>query len=138
MFPHSLDQVAANATEHKRWYVPDHNNWFELTGKTGDEKFILLASLDRLKELESSLREYEEMDQTKRKILAPKIIADIQSLRRRHFDPKTTAEKPVSMIGNVRDVSDTNSAKAYDIANFAVEISAEKFYGKTFTIYHRK
>jgi hypothetical protein len=41
------------------------------------------------------------------------------------------------MIGDTRDIVNINTAKLYDVADFAIEISADSFYGKTFTIHHK-
>ena len=65
------------------------------------------------------------------------MLSEIRNLRKLHFNPKIKAERPVNMIGDTRDITDINVAKSYDVADFAIEISTDSFYGKTFTIHHK-
>jgi hypothetical protein len=137
LFPKSFDWLSDVTVSSEGWYIPENNNWFELTRQKGEEKFILLASAERLQNLESLIKESIAADQGYKEKLNSRALAEIRNLRKKHKRFKTHAEKPVSMIGYTRDVSDSEIAKSYNIADFAYEISAEKFYGKTFTINHQ-
>lgn len=46
-------------------------------------------------------------------------------------------ERPVNIIGALRGTAKTEKDGSYDVASFAVEISADTFYSRTFTIDHQ-
>ena len=54
-----------------------------------------------------------------------------------HYTKLYDAERPVNIIGNLRGTEKAETAGAHDIAKFAVEISADTFYSRTFTIDHQ-
>jgi hypothetical protein len=137
LFPQRFKLKSAEYTVAGNHYIPKADKWFELDEHTGEERFYLLASVERLLGLEALINEYESADAVKKPPLAKKILFEIRKLRKQHLKFKTYAERPVNIIGNLRGTEKAETAGAHDIAKFAVEISADTFYSRTFTIDHQ-
>ena len=137
LFPFRFKELKDRYDISGSYYVPHGDQWFELDEQVGKENFYLLASAKQLYPLESLINEYESADIAKKSVLADKILTEIRSLRKRHMKFKTYAEKPVSIIGNMRGTEKDSQVRTNDIAEFAVEISAGTFYSRTFTIDHQ-
>ncbi|KPK23957.1 MAG: hypothetical protein AMK69_16960 [Nitrospira bacterium SG8_3] len=137
LFPFRFKQLKDEYDISGNHYIPHGDQWFELDEQVGQEKFYLLASATQLYQLETLINAYESADAAKKLVLAERIITDIHTLRKRHLKFKTYAERPVSIIGNMRGTEKASAVKTYDVAEFAVEISADTFYSRTFTIEHQ-
>ena len=137
LFPHRFKLRSSEYTEAGHHYIPGGNQWFELDEHTGEEKFYLLASANRLTQLEAMINDYESADAAKKPTLAQAILAEIRKLRKENLKFKTYAERPVNIIGSLRGTEKAETAEPQDIAKFAVEISADTFYSRTFTIDHK-
>ena len=137
LFPHRFKLLSAEYTVSGDHYIPKGDEWFELDEHTGEERFYLLASVERLLSLETLINDYENADAAKKPPLAKKILSEIRVLRKQHLKFKTYAERPVNIIGNLRGTEKAETAGPHDIAKFAVEISAYTFYSRTFTIDHQ-
>ena len=137
LFPQRFNLKSAEYTVAGDHYIPKGDQWFELDEHTGEERFYLLATVKRLLELEAFINDYESADAAKKQALAKKILAEIRKLRKQHLKFKTYAERPVNIIGNLRGTEKAEKAGVRDIAKFAVEISADTFYSRTFTIDHQ-
>jgi hypothetical protein len=137
LFPYRFKLRSSEYTVAGHHYIPGGNQWFELDEHTGEEKFYLLASANRLTQLEVMINDYESADAAKKPTLAQAILAEIRKLRKEHLKFKTYAERPVNIIGNLRGTEKAETAEPQDIAKFAVEISADTFYSRTFTIDHK-
>jgi len=136
LFPQRFKLLSAEYTVSGDHYIPKGDEWFELDEHTGEERFYLLASVARLLELEAFINDYESADAAKKPPRAKKILSEIRKLRKQHLKFRTYAERPVNIIGNLRGTEKAERAGAHDIAKFAVEISADTFYSRTFTIDH--
>jgi hypothetical protein len=97
----------------------------------------LLASAKRLYDLELLINNYESADKTKKSDHTRKILAEIHKLRSPHVNLKTSAERPILIIGNLRSAGKSDIIKGRELANYAVEISAKDFYSRIFTIDHK-
>jgi hypothetical protein len=137
LFPQRFKLQSAEYTVAGNHYIPKGDQWFELDEHTGEERFYLLASVERLMELETCINDYESADTAKKPALAKAMLAKIRNLRKQHLKFKTYAERPVNIIGNLRGTEKAETAGPHDIAKFAVEISADTFYSRTFTIDHK-
>ena len=137
LFPHRFKLQRAEYTVAGNHYIPKGDQWFELDEHTGEERFYLLASKKRLMDLEALINDYESADAAKKPALAKTILAEIRNLRKKHLKFKTYAERPVNIIGNLRGTEKAETATPHDITKFAVEISADTFYSRTFTIDHK-
>jgi len=137
LFPQRFKLRSAEYSVAGDHYIPKGDEWFELDEHTGEERFYLMASAERLVKLEALINDYETADAAKKSPLANQVLSEIRNLRKQHLKFKTYAERPVNIIGNLRGTEKAETAGAHDIAKFAVEISADTFYSRTFTIDHR-
>ena len=135
LFPDGLGQFEADYEESKPYYIPKGDAWFELDEQIGHETFYVLASSDRLKDLEALFAAYESAESAGRSERASEIRAKIRALRRAHRKLTASAERPVAIAGNVRATRKAEDMRRLDA--ISVEISAANFYSKAFTIEHR-
>jgi hypothetical protein len=137
LFPKRFQLLSTEYTVAGNHYIPADDQWFELDEHTGEERFYLLASVKRLTDLEALVNDYESADNAKKPPLTKEILAEIRKLRKQHLKFKTYAERPVNIIGNLRGTEKAETVKTHDIAKYAVEISADTFFSRTFTIDHK-
>jgi len=137
LFPHRFEVKDNEYNISQNYYIPIGNQWFELDDHIGQEKFYLLASADRLNELEAIINKYESADPARQPVIANKIQLEIRKLRKKHLKSKSYAERPVNIIGDLRGIEKIEKDNSYDVANFAIEISAATLYSRTFTIDHK-
>ena len=137
LFPQRFQLLSTEYTVAGNHYIPAGDQWFELDEHTGEERFYLLATIKRLTELEALINDYESADNAKKPQLAQQILAEIRKLRKQHLKFKTYAERPVNIIGNLRGTEKAETVRTHDIAKYAVEISADTFFSRTFTIDHK-
>lgn len=136
LFPYDLRQFTKDYTMGKKYYIPQGDRWFELDENVGSETFYLLASAQRLIELEALLGKYISADPVKKSKLVKQILTEIRKIKRQHRKFTTIAERPVPIGGSVRGIS-KDEKPLPDIATIAVEISANNFFSRTFTIDHQ-
>ena len=115
-----------------RHFIPEGADWFVLGGADGEETLYLLASAERLTDLETVVGQYAAASQDARPQLAQEIIGQITELRRLHFMPGTVAERPAMIAGQTRGLR-----RGTEVTDFATEISAPTFFSRTFVIDHR-
>jgi len=137
LFPYRFKLLADNYQISGHHYIPKGDQWFELDQNTGMEKFYLLASAERLNDLETLVNEYESADTSKKAKLGKQIHFEIRRLRKQHFKFKSYAEKPINIIGKMRGTEKTKAVGLNDLSDHAVEISANNFFSRTFTIDHQ-
>lgn len=137
LFPATLKSFSTDYEMKKNYYIPPGRAWAKFDENTGQERFYLLASATRLTELENLLAQYDAAPADRKSLAADNIVNEIRDMRRRFKTFATTAEKPISIGGNVRGVERSVQVKYPDVAQFATEIRAVNFYSKTFTIDHR-
>lgn len=114
-------------------YIPPGGQWFQVDDSPGMETFFLLASAEPLAELESLLDRHDAADAGARAAIVPEIVGEIRRVTKAHRDFARPVEKPV-MIGGQTRGGPADATTAID--RLAVEIEAERFYGKTITIDH--
>jgi hypothetical protein len=136
LFPSDIS--AAHIPAGTRHFIPSGNAWFTLDAITGFEKFFLVISRKKLDELES-LYQKKAVSDNDPDIDASKqpILAEINKLQRQHRTLTASAERPMRLGGNFRGAHDDDKDTLPDISQIAVEITAVKFYSRTFTIDHR-
>lgn len=131
LFPASKQAFEQGYRSGQRYDVPTGDAWFQLNDQTGRETFYLLASVQRLPELEELLESYVKTPAAEQPALASRIVTDIRALRKRHQQFTALAERPVPIAGNMR------TPNGERLGQLAVEIKAQDFYSKTYTIEHR-
>lgn len=137
LFPYRFKTAERQTFTIGRYYIPGGDQWFELDQHGGAEKFYLLASTRKLALLEALVNNYESADRSQKPELAKQVLAEIRRLRKKHLKFKTAAERPVSVVGNMRGTEKKPGANVRDLAEFAMQVSAGGFYSRTFTIDHR-
>jgi hypothetical protein len=137
LFPYELRQFADDYITGKKYYIPQGDRWFELDENKGEEKFYLLASAQRLAELETLLEQYMAAEQSQKPALGTQVLAQIRMIKKQHYKLTTAAERPLTIGGCVRGLGKDDKASLPDIAAVAVGISADNFFSRTFTIDHR-
>ena len=137
LFPQRFKDLGQDKQIAGNHYIPKGDQWIELDEYAGLEKFYLLASVQRLEDLEGMVNAYESADKANRGELGKKVVAEIRRLRKKHRKFKTYAEKPVAVIGNMRGSAKTKAVGLKDLADHAVEISTTNFFSRTYTIDHQ-
>ena len=137
LFPYDMQQFTRDYATSKKYYIPQGDRWFELDDNVGRETFYLLASAQRLIELEALFRKYTTAEPVRKQDLAKQILTQIRKIKRHHRKLTTFAERPAPIGGSVRGSTEDEKAFRPDIATIAVEISANDFFSRTFTIDHR-
>ncbi|MEK6755076.1 MAG: DUF4384 domain-containing protein [Bacteroidota bacterium] len=136
-FPYDLKQFTTDYKVGKNYYIPKGRPWFKLDANVGRETFYLLASAERLLDLEALTSKYKDADASGRPAVAKEIVAEIRNVRKHYKTFTTFAERPISIGGNVRSLTKDEVTRRPDVAQIATEVSANNFYGKTFTIDHK-
>ena len=137
LFPYRFEQLSRGYPKQAEYYIPQGVEWFELDDHVGQETFYLLASAERLHDLEALINKYETADPAKKPDLAKKALKEIRMLIRENRKFKSFAEKPVSIMGHLRGSEKVEAEGTPDVTNLAVEISGRNFYSRTFTIDHK-
>lgn len=122
----------------KNYYLPKGRSWYKLDNNTGTETFYLLASHDRLTDLEQRMNSYLVANKDQQKELSTAVVSEIKEIKKRYRTYSTLAERPISIAGNVRGTKKKElNIDKFDVASLATEISANNFYSKTITIEHK-
>jgi hypothetical protein len=137
LFPYTIRQFQNDYAVEKNYYVTKGRTWIALDKNPGKEVFFLIASTERLLDLEVKLGNYFSADVSKRQPLADDIVSEIRSVRKHYATFATLAEKPIAIGGNIRGTDKVEGARRPDVATIATKISATNFYSKTITIDHQ-
>jgi hypothetical protein len=137
LFAYDLKEFDAEVQTSKPHFIPRDDNLFELDEKVGLETFFLLASAQRLRSLETLIKDYHLAEGTKKTEFAEKLLSEIRKLRWEYRTFRTFAERPPEAVGGVRLPHDTQKSTQTDLTSIAIEISAKTFYSKSFTINHQ-
>ncbi len=135
LFPGEAEEAASGSETSITYYVPEGEARFKLDDRVGRETFYLLASAERLSDLEILIDDYKSAESSGRPEMASRIVERIRALRKAHRKLATAAERPVSIAGNVRSTGPEDKSW---LDRISVEISAKDFYSKAFTIDHRE
>jgi hypothetical protein len=137
LFPYDVRQFQKDYMTDKNYYIPRGRDWRALDKNTGKEVFFLVASTERLLDLEAKVGNYISADQSKKQALAQDIVSEVRNVRKRYSTFATVAEKPVTIGGNIRGTEKTDNARRPDVSEIATKITANNFYSKTITIDHQ-
>ena len=137
LFPYKIQQFQTDYAVDKNYYIPKGRSWSAFDKNTGKEVFFLVASAERLLDLEVKLGNYFSADTSKKQSMAGDIVSEIRNVRKHYTTFSTIAEKPVSIGGNIRGTEKVEGARRPDVATLATQISANNFFSKTITIDHQ-
>ena len=135
LFPESFDSFGAASYLKTSVSIPDGDNWFQLDGSKGTERFYLLASSQRLKNLEALTVRLRKVDEDPRSTSAAKgaarqaVVDEIAVVRKLHSQVTIAAEKPVTVAGGTRGIGGPTTKGP-------TRIEAADFYTKTFRLDH--
>jgi hypothetical protein len=138
MFPSSIQQFQKDYLVDKNYYIPVGRKWEQLDQNTGPEKFFLVASSERLLDLEAKIGTYLSAEDSKKKTLAEEVVSEVRNVRKRYSTFATIAEKPITIGGNIRAIAEQKEeVRRPDVSTIATKITANNFYSKTITIDHQ-
>jgi hypothetical protein len=137
LFPYSLKQFEVDYRVGSNYYAPKGEPWFQLDGKTGTETFYLIASDQRLLDIEYAFDRYAAADQAGRQRLAGQMISQLDTVSGKYL---TTAK--AERLAGIRESAQRGFERAEgadptDIAGLAREISFDHIYSETFVIHHQ-
>jgi hypothetical protein len=140
LFPYSFQQFSADYRVRRKYYVPRDEAWLQLDQSKGEEVFHLLASGQRLNDLEDAYGAYEAApagDPARKAEAAGKVIELIRAIRKQHREFTSPAERPVAIGGAVRELVPVQDPARFDIDGLADAIISPGLVARTFTIEHR-
>ena len=123
LFPYDTQQFTTDYQTSKVYNIPPNDARFRVNEQVGRETFYLLASSQRLTDLEKLLETYAAAQLTEQTPAATNILAEIRNMIKQ-YRSSVQPGRPVPIAGNMRRGVE------------GVEISAPNFYSKTFTIEH--
>ena len=123
LFPYNTQQFTADYQPAKLYEIPPADGWFRLNEQAGHETFYIMASAQRLLDLEKLLDTYAAAKPAEQPQVATNILTELRNLIKQHRS-SVPPGRPVPIAGNMR--------KGVE----GLEISASNFYSKTFTIEH--
>lgn len=139
---HLLHPVRSGGTDlppvaGEAFFIPVGADWFRLDDQVGEERFYLLASTVRLDRLETLLSDLSASRQAAAESHTPAILEEIRSLRRQHGRFKKPAERPPTIMGQVRSGDQGTWPDLEQVKHMATRVRTNIFYSKVFTIDHR-
>jgi hypothetical protein len=111
-------------------YLPSRTRWFELDQTRGTERIYVLASATQLSTLEAAMQEYAAASESRKAVVAATVLDVIGRLRKEHGQLEQPPPRPVTIAGSMR-------AAVPDLSSVAAEVSAIRFYARTYIIDHR-
>jgi uncharacterized protein DUF4384 len=123
LFPYDIQQFTTDYQTSKIYEIPPDDGWFRINEQAGLETFYLVASAQRLADLEQLLAIYAAAQPAEQPLAATNILAELRNLLKQHRASMQPG-RPVPIAGNMR--------KGIE----GVEIAAPQFYIGTFTIEH--
>ena len=123
LFPYNTQQFTADYQPAKLYEIPPADGWFRLNEQVGRETFYLVASAQRLLDLEKLLDTYAAAKPAEQPQVATNILTELRNLIKQHHS-SVPPGRPVPIAGNMRRGVEGR------------EITASNFYSKTFTIEH--
>lgn len=138
LFPYELGTPDKEYKVDKNYYIPKGREWFKFDKNAGSETFYVIASSERLTDLEKNLQSFFGAPPEKKPDAATLVLNEIKDIKKRFRTFSTLAERPISIAGNVRgERRESIDPDRIDIATLATEISANNFFSKTITIDHK-
>ncbi len=134
LFPYTVEEFDSGQEVRKGYFIPQGQAWFELDEEVGVERIHLIVSKERLHPLETLIQKAQLLGYEGTKEVTQSILSEIESLERTHRGLKTSAERPMSIIGRTRS---TDKGER-DLLSVVAEVSAKGFFSRTFTIDHRQ
>jgi len=129
LFPESPDYYTSTKLEEGDIYIPGKFDWFEWDDSRGTERIYLLASSERLTDIEEKTKRYMNSNQDAK--LKSQLYDAIVEMLKEKSNLTTPTEKPVAIAGTIR-----TRGSGTDMAGNAILVEAESFYSKTLRLRH--
>ncbi len=123
LFPYNTQQFTVDYQPAKLYEIPSADGWIRLNEQAGRETFYLVASAQRLLDLEKLLDTYAAAQPAEQPQVATNVLTELRNLIKQHRS-SVPPGRPVPIAGNMRRGIE------------GLEITASNFYSKTFTIEH--
>jgi hypothetical protein len=137
LFPYSVKQFDTEYQIGHSYYAPKGEPWFQLDGNTGIETFYLLASDQRLLDIEYTYDKYASSEASTKENLARQMLAALDRFTENRLasagEVKGLPGKRVVQRGFER----ANGGDPTDITAMAREISFDSVYSETFVVEHK-
>ena len=137
LFPYSLKQFDTDYQTDRNYYSPKGEAWFQLDSRTGIETFYLIASDQRLLDIEYTYQKYASSEESKKQDLAGQILSQLEEITESHLASSGGDEILASNQPAFRGFERASGADPTDVAQLATEISFDNIYSKTFVIDHK-
>jgi len=137
LFPYSFRQFDTDYQIARNYYTPKGEAWFQLDNRTGNETFYLIASDQRLLDVEYTYEKYTSSDETQRQDLAAQMVSQLDRITERYLASSDRVERQAGNHSALRGFERATGADPTDVAGLAREISFESIYSETFLINHR-
>jgi Domain of unknown function (DUF4384) len=124
LFPYDMQQFTTDYQTSKIYEIPPDKGWFRINEQAGLETFYLVASAQRVTDLEKLLATYAAAQPADQPLAATNILAELRNLLKQ-YRSSVKPGRPVPIAGNMR--------KGIE----GTEITAPQLYIETFTIEHR-
>lgn len=137
LFPYSIKQFDTDYQTSSKYYAPKGDAWFQLDDRKGREIFYLIASDQRLLDIEYTYQEYASSIPPKKQDLAEQMIAKLDGITQTHLTSPAGADTPVDARVATRGFERATGADPTDITQLARAITFDTTYSETFVIDHR-
>ena len=137
LFPYSIKQFDTDYQTARRYYAPKGDGWFQLDNRTGRETFYLIASDQRLLDIEYTYQQYTSSMSSKKQDLAEQMISELDGIAETHMASSAQSDMPADDHYALRGFERATGADPTDITQLAREISFDTTYSETFVIDHR-
>lgn len=138
LFPYSLKQFDTNYETASNYYVPKGEGWFQLDSRTGNETFYLIASDQRLLDIEYTYEKYASSEESRKQDLAGQMMTELDVITQRYTASSERIDKLAGISApELRGFERATGADPTDIAGLAKEISFENIYSETLVVEHR-
>jgi hypothetical protein len=137
LFPYSSQEIGSSVSTDLSYTMPRGRLWYSLDSNTGRETFYIIASGERLTDLEKLLFTLKKQDEQTAKNVTQQVIQQINTYRKLYRKFVSMSEKPIAIAGNVRGIGDEKEVDRVDLSQFATEVEATGIYIRTISIEHR-
>ena len=137
LFPYSIKQFDTDYQTARKYYVPKDDGWFQLDNRTGMETFYLIASDQRLLDIEYTYQQYDSSGASKKQDLAGQMLSELDQVKEKQPASPAQVEILAENEPLLRGFERATGEDPTDISRLAREISFETAYCETIEINHR-
>lgn len=138
LFPYTPKLFESDYRIDYNYDVPESDAWFQLDKKTGRETFYLIASEQRLRDIEYTYKKYVSCKGEKdKRNLAAQMLSELDSISRKNLALANRTGLPGAAKTLVRGFERAAGEDPTDITGLAKGISFNNIYSQTFFIVHK-